>query len=120
MIPLRGWIVPLLAAAVLILIAVQARAETGIASFYGGRAHHGSKMANGQRFDQNSDSCAHKRHPFGTRLRVSRAGGRSVVCVVRDRGPFIRGRIVDLSHAGARAIGLMGAGIARVTVEVIR
>lgn len=120
MITARGWLVVALWAAALILIGSQAKAETGIASFYGGRAHHGKPMANGQRFDQNSDSCAHKRHPFGTALRVSRAGGRSVICVVRDRGPFIRGRIVDLSHAGARAIGMMGAGIARVTVEVIR
>lgn len=120
MIPARGYLIPAILVLVLILIGSQARAESGLASFYGGRAHHGKPMANGQRFDQNSDSCAHRRHHFGTRLRVSRAGGRSVVCIVRDRGPFIRGRIVDLSHAGARAIGLMGAGIARVTLEVIR
>ena len=120
MIPLRAWIVPLLAAAVLILIAVQARAETGMASYYGGRAHHGKPMANGQRFDQNSDSCAHRRHPFGSVLLVSSARGRAVTCVVRDRGPFVRGRIVDLSHAGARALGMLGVGIVRVTVERIR
>jgi len=95
-------------------------AETGIASFYGGK-HHGLKMANGQIFNQWSDSCAHKEHRFGTKLRVTdRATGRSVVCVVRDRGPFKAGRIVDLSVAGARQLGIESRGVAPVTVEVIR
>lgn len=99
--------------------AAPAHAETGIASFYGGR-HHGLKMANGQRFDQWSDSCAHKSHRFGTRLRVTDGvTGRSVACVVRDRGPFIRGRIVDLSVAGARELGIARRGVAPVTVEVM-
>lgn len=93
-------------------------AESGIASFYGGKAHHGKPMANGQIFNQESDSCAHKSHKFGTKLRVSYAG-RSTVCVVHDRGPFIKGRIVDLSHRSARELGIMGRGIAPVTVEVI-
>lgn len=106
------------AALVVASAAAPAHAETGIASFYGGR-HHGLKMANGQRFDQWSDSCAHKSHRFGTRLRVHWRG-RSVECVVRDRGPFIPGRIVDLSVAGARDLGIVGRGIAPVTVEVIR
>lgn len=106
------------AALVVASAAAPAHAETGIASFYGGR-HHGLKMANGQRFDQWSDSCAHKRHPFGTRLRVTWRG-RSVVCVVRDRGPFIRGRIVDLSVRGATDLGIRIQGVAPVTVEVIR
>lgn len=97
----------------------QALAETGIASFFGGRRHHGHLMANGQIFNQWSDSCAHRHHRFGTRLRV-RWRGRSVDCVVRDRGPFIRGRIVDLSMQGARDLGIAGMGIAPVTVEVIR
>lgn len=97
-----------------------ASAETGKASFYGGR-HHGRPMANGQKFNQWSDSCAHKGHRFGTKLRVTdRATGRSVVCVVRDRGPFIRGRIVDLSVAGARDLGITGRGVATVIVEVIQ
>jgi len=92
-----------------------ALAETGMASYYGGR-HHGKKMANGQVFNQWSDSCAHKTRDFGTVLTVT-MGGRSVRCVVRDRGPFIRGRIVDLSVAGARSLGLIGRGVARVTVQ---
>lgn len=95
-------------------------AETGPASFYGGPRHHGHLMANGQRFDQNSDSCAHRHHPFGTVLRVIRAGHGSVSCTVRDRGPFIRGRILDLSVAGARALGMIVIGVARVSVEKMR
>ncbi len=98
----------------------QAKAETGLASFYGGPRHHGRKMANGGIYNQNSDTCAHKRHPFGTRLRVVRAGGAAVVCVVRDRGPFIRGRIVDLSVAHAKALRMVGAGVVRVTAEPVR
>jgi rare lipoprotein A len=97
------------------LLMASAKAETGIASFYGGK-HHGRKMANGQVFNQWSDSCAHKTRKFGTVLTVT-MGNRSVRCVVRDRGPFIRGRIVDLSVAGARELGLIGRGIGRVSVR---
>lgn len=94
--------------------------ELGEASFYGGR-HHGRPMANGQPFDQWSDSCAHKKHRFGTRLRVTHmVTRRSVECVVRDRGPFIRGRIVDLSVRGAGDLGIRVEGVAPVTVEVVR
>jgi rare lipoprotein A len=92
-----------------------ASAETGMASYYGGK-HHGRKMANGQVFNQWSDSCAHKTRKFGTVLTVT-MGSRSVRCVVRDRGPFIRGRIIDLSVAGARDLGLTGRGVAMVSVQ---
>lgn len=92
-----------------------ASAEIGIASYYGGK-HHGRKMANGQVFNQWSDSCAHKTRKFGTVLTIT-MGSRSVRCVVRDRGPFIRGRIIDLSVAGARDLGLTGRGVAVVTVQ---
>lgn len=116
MIGLIAWVVLLVA-----LVAVRpVQAESGLASFYGGKKHHGKPMANGERFDQSSDSCAHRKHPFGSVLLVSTRRGRVVTCTVRDRGPFVRGRVVDLSHAGARALGMLGAGIARVTVERIR
>lgn len=114
--------VALFGAAVLLarwLITAAPAPETGQASFYGGRSH-GRKMANGERFDKMSDSCAHRQHPFGTRLRVSAGDGRSVTCVVRDRGPFVAGRIVDLSVAGARALGIERSGTADVTVRVVR
>ncbi len=78
----------------------------------------GSKTASGQRFNQNAMTCAHRSLPFGTKLRVTH-GGRSVVVTVNDRGPFIRGRVLDLSTGAARAVGLTGAGVGHVTAEVV-
>ena len=92
------------------------RSFSGMASFYGNES--GSKTASGQRFNQNAMTCAHRSLPFGTRLRVTH-GGRSVVVTVNDRGPFVRGRVLDLSTAAARAVGLTSAGVGRVTAEVI-
>jgi rare lipoprotein A len=89
---------------------------SGMASFYGNES--GSRTASGQRFNQNALTAAHRSLPFGTRLRVSH-GGRSVVVTVNDRGPFVRGRVLDLSTGAARAIGLTGAGVGRVTAEVV-
>ena len=87
---------------------------SGVASFYGNES--GSQTASGQRFNQNAMTCAHRSLPFGTKLRVSH-GGRSVVVTVNDRGPFVRGRVLDLSTAAARALGIDGLG--HVTAEVI-
>jgi rare lipoprotein A len=92
------------------------RGFSGMASFYGNES--GSKTASGQRFNQNAMTCAHRSLPFGTRLRVTH-GGRSVVVTVNDRGPFIRGRVLDLSTGAARAVGLTGAGVGRVSAEVV-
>src|SRR5665213_138488 len=92
------------------------RSFSGMASFYGNEA--GSRTASGQRFNQNAMTCAHRSLPFGTRLRVTH-GGRSVVVTVNDRGPFVRGRVLDLSTGAARAVGLTGAGVGRVTAEVV-
>ena len=89
---------------------------SGMASFYGNES--GSKTASGQRFNQNAMTCAHRSLPFGTRLRVTH-GGQSVVVTVNDRGPFVHGRVLDLSTAAARAVGLTSAGVGRVTAEVI-
>ena len=87
---------------------------TGVASTYGNES--GSRTALGQRFNENAMTCAHRSLPFGTKLRVSH-GGRSVVVTVNDRGPFVRGRVLDLSTAAARALGIEGLGT--VTAEVI-
>ena len=87
-----------------------------MASFYGNES--GRRTASGQRFNQSAMTCAHRSLPFGTRLRVTH-GGRSVVVTVNDRGPFIRGRVLDLSTGAARAIGLTAAGVGRVTAEVV-
>jgi rare lipoprotein A len=92
------------------------RSFSGMASFYGNES--GSKTASGQRFNQNAMTCAHRSLPFGTRLKVTH-GDRSVVVTVNDRGPFIRGRVLDLSTAAARAVGLTSAGVGRVVAEVL-
>jgi rare lipoprotein A len=89
---------------------------SGKASFYGNES--GSKTASGQRFNQNAMTAAHRSLPFGTKLRVTYRG-QSVVVTVNDRGPFIKGRVLDLSKGAARAVGLTGAGVGHVTAEVI-
>ena len=89
---------------------------SGMASFYGNES--GSKTASGQRFNQNAMTAAHRSLPFGTKLRVTH-GGSSVIVTINDRGPFVRGRVLDLSTGAARAIGLTGAGVGRVTAEVV-
>ncbi|EAQ37484.1 rare lipoprotein A [Nitrobacter sp. Nb-311A] len=92
------------------------RSFSGVASYYGNEA--GSRTASGQRFNQNAMTAAHRSLPFGTKLRVTH-GSRSVVVTVNDRGPFIRGRVLDLSKGAARAIGLTGRGVGRVVAEVM-
>ena len=87
---------------------------SGVASFYGNES--GSQTASGQRFNENAMTCAHRSLPFGTKLRVTH-GGRSIVVTVNDRGPFVRGRVLDLSTAAARALGIEGLG--QVTAEVV-
>ena len=89
---------------------------SGMDSFYGNES--GSKTASGQRFNENAMTAAHRTLPFGTRLRVTR-GERSVVVTINDRGPFVRGRVLDLSTGAARAIGLTSAGVGRVVAEVM-
>jgi rare lipoprotein A len=92
-------------------------AQEGLASFYSD-AHHGKKTASGERFDMRAMTCAHRTAPFGTRLRVVALDtGRSVVVRVNDRGPYAKGRVVDLSLAAAQALGIVERGVARVRVE---
>ena len=88
---------------------------SGKASFYGNES--GSKTASGQRFNQEAMTAAHRSLPFGTRLKVTH-GGRSVVVTVNDRGPFIKGRVLDLSKGAARAVGLTSRGVGHVVAEV--
>jgi rare lipoprotein A len=89
---------------------------SGMASFYGNES--GSKTASGQRFNQEALTCAHRSLPFGTRLKVTH-GDRSVIVTVNDRGPFVRGRVLDLSTAAARAVGITSSGVGRVVAEVM-
>lgn len=91
--------------------------EIGLASYYS-RRHHGHRTASGARFDMHALTCAHRTAPFGTRLRVTELEtGRSVVVTVTDRGPFKHGRVVDVSRAAARKLGMLERGVVRVRVE---
>ena len=90
------------------------RSFSGMASYYGNES--GSRTASGQRMNASAMTCAHRSLPFGTKLRVTH-GGKSVVVTVNDRGPFVRGRVLDLSTAAARALGIEGLG--QVTAEVV-
>ena len=100
---------------------VSARAQqSGKASFYAKRAT-GSRTANGERLHHDSMTCAHRSYPFGTMLKVTNVlNGRQVVVRVNDRGPFRRGRIIDLSWGAAKAIGMISHGVVPVTVELLR
>jgi len=94
--------------------------ETGLASWYG-HPYHGRRAANGEIYDMEKLTAAHRTLPFDTWLRVVNLDNSKTVEVrITDRGPFIEGRIIDLSHAAARAIDMIGPGIARVRIEVIR
>ena len=96
------------------------RIRGGIASWYG-PGFHGRRTANGERYNQHGLTAAHKSLPFGTRVLVTNlVTGRSVMVRINDRGPFVRGRVIDLSAGAARAIGVYGSGTAPVALEVIR
>jgi rare lipoprotein A len=89
--------------------------QQGIASWYG-PGFQGRRTANGERFDTRQMTAAHRTLPFGARVRVtSLVNGKYVIVRINDRGPYIKGRIIDLSHAAAQAIGLLG--IKQVKVE---
>jgi rare lipoprotein A len=92
-------------------------AQTGIASVYSTKI--GTKTASGQRLNDGALTAAHRTLPFGTKVRVTnKRNGKSVIVIINDRGPFIKGRIIDLTITGANAIG-MGFGLAPVIVEVL-
>lgn len=96
----------ILGVALLVSGSALAKAESGLASFYPGVGKRGEM------------TCAHRSHPFGKRLRVSH-GKVSIECRVNDRGPFIRGRIIDVSTSAARALGMIEAGVVRVLIEPV-
>lgn len=94
-------------------------ARTGWASYYA-RAHDGLRTASGERYDMDELTAAHRTLPFGTRVRVTNLeNGRQVVVRINDRGPFRKGRILDLSYAAARRLGLLGRGVAKVRIQVL-
>ena len=91
-------------AVALICLAHSAKAESGYASYYGGRGHKGEM------------TCAHRTRPFGSVVTVTYAG-HSIHCRVNDRGPFVRGRVIDVSLSAARALGMLRSGVVIVLVE---
>jgi len=94
-------------------------AEQGIASWYG-VPFHGRRAANGEVYDMNQPTAAHRTLPFGSMVRVTNLdNGRQTEVRVTDRGPFVQGRIIDLSFAAARSVDMVGAGIARVRLELL-
>ena len=92
-------------------------ASHGMASFY----TEGTKTASGEKFNTHELTAAHPTLPFGTRLRVTNvASGQSVTVRVNDRGPFVRGRVVDVSYAAAETLGMVGGGVAKVKLDVVQ
>jgi|SRR5688572_23491673 rare lipoprotein A len=92
-------------------------ASHGVASFY----KHGSRTASGEKFNPGELTAAHRTLPFGTKVRVTDvATGKSVTVRVNDRGPFIDGRVIDVSHAAAESLGMTGKGVAKVKLDVVQ
>lgn len=92
---------------------------SGLASWYGPR-HHGRPTASGEAFDMHALTAAHRTLPLGTRVRVTDVeNGRTVVVEITDRGPYAADRVIDLSYAAARALGVLQRGVAPVRLEVL-
>ena len=93
--------------------------ETGKASFYAMK-FQSRKTASGERFDQSANTAAHKKLSFGTKVKVTNVkNGKSVIVRINDRGPFVRGRIIDLSRSAFSSIGDTSAGVIVVKIEVV-
>ena len=91
--------------------------ETAKASWY----QHGTQTASGQKFDPNGYTAAHKSLPFGTKLKLTNTiNGKVIFVTVNDRGPFIRGREIDVSKGGAKALGFIDSGTANLKMEIIK
>ena len=98
-------------------LTVLGQIQVGKASYYSKRAT-GRMTASGDRLHHDSLTCAHRCYPFGTLLQVTNpSNGRMIVVRVNDRGPFVRGRIVDLSWAAAKVLGILSTGVANVIIE---
>jgi rare lipoprotein A len=132
---LTGWQFPLLCALALILtgcgghvrefsrsdyVVTGTAPERGMASWYGGK-FHGRQTASGEKYNQNDYTAAHKTLPFGTVVAVKNLkNGRDVIVQITDRGPFVAGRIIDVSKAAAIDLDMIGSGVAPVDVYVLR
>jgi len=93
---------------------------TGLASYYADK-FQGRKTASGERFDQNKKTAAHRTLPFGTMVKVTNTkNGKSVTVRINDRGPFVKGRIIDLSRSAFKRIGNPASGVIPVRLEIVR
>lgn len=98
----------------------KAYTEEGLASWYG-KKFQGKKTASGEKFDMHKLTAAHRTLPFGTRVKVTRIdNGKNVVVKINDRGPFVEGRIIDLSKAAAKKLDMINTGVARVRIKVVK
>lgn len=108
-----------LAIAALLVLSSAARAETGIASWYGWR-EHGHLMADGRKFDALGTNAASRTLPLGTHVKITNLGnGRTALAVIEDRGPYVGHRLIDCSLGTARVLGFSEDGLARVRVDVV-
>lgn len=100
-------------------VCANAQQPDGLASYYG-KKFHGKKAANGSRYNMHAMTCAHKTLPFGTKVKVTNINnGQEAVVTVTDRGPYVEGRVVDLSHAAAKKIGMIRSGVVPVSIEIM-
>ena len=96
------------------------KTQIGIASYYG-KKFHKKRTANGKIFNMHKVSAAHKSYPLGTKVRVTNLeNGKSIKLVINDRGPFVKGRIIDLSYKAARKLDFVNKGTVKVRIDVIR
>jgi len=96
------------------------KTQIGIASYYG-KKFHKKRTANGEIFNMYKVSAAHKSYPLGTKVRVTNLeNGKSLKLVINDRGPFVSGRIIDLSYKAARKLGFVNQGTVKVRIDVLR
>ena len=96
------------------------KTQIGIASYYGKKLHK-KRTANGEIFNMYKVSAAHKSYPLGTKVRVTNLkNGKSIKLVINDRGPFVKGRIIDLSYKAARKLDFVNQGTTKVRIDVIR
>jgi rare lipoprotein A len=98
---------------------IEREVQVGLASYYDSK-FHGEPTASGERYDERALTAAHRTLPFGTRVQVTNlSNGRSVVVTITDRGPFARGRVIDVSRRAARRLGFLRDGTTRVRLEVV-
>lgn len=93
--------------------------KIGLASYYG-KKFHGRRTASGERFNMHAMTAAHPQLPFGTKVRVTNLKNKRTITVrINDRGPFIKGRIIDLSYAAAKKIGMLSDGVVKVKIAIV-